>query len=70
MPPVIERQRTDVPLAALLSHAIGAAGPDAAAVAAIVLTIGAVSSQSMGAGRRLPGTAGASCPAMAAAPLM
>src|SRR5262249_4577079 len=36
------RAATDVPLAALLSHAIGAAGPAAAAVAAIVLTIGAV----------------------------
>jgi len=40
---------TDVPLAALLGHAIGTAGPDAAAVAAIVLTIGAVNAYISGA---------------------
>ena len=44
------RAATDVPLAALLSRAIGAAGPDAAAVAAIVLTIGAVNAYISGAG--------------------
>ena len=44
------RAATDVPLAALLSHAIGAAGPAAAAVAAIVLTIGAVNAYISGAG--------------------
>src|SRR5262249_49966020 len=40
---------TDVPLAALLSHAIGTGGPYAAAVAAIVLTIGAVNAYISGA---------------------
>jgi amino acid efflux transporter len=40
---------TDVPLAALLSHAIGAAGPDVAAVAAVVLTIGAINAYISGA---------------------
>jgi amino acid efflux transporter len=40
---------TDVPLAALLSHAIGAAGPDIAAVAAIVLTLGATNAYLNGA---------------------
>ena len=40
---------TDIPLAALLSHAIGAAGPDAAAVAAIVLTLGATNAYINGA---------------------
>ncbi len=35
------RAATNVPLAGLLSHAIGAAGQDIAAVAAIVLTLGA-----------------------------
>ena len=40
---------TDVPLAALLNHAIGAAGPDIAAVAAIVLTLGATNAYINGA---------------------
>jgi amino acid efflux transporter len=40
---------TDVPLAGLLSHAIGAAGPDIAAVAAIVLTLGATNAYINGA---------------------
>ena len=40
---------TDVPLAGLLSHAIGTAGPDAAAVAAIVLTLGATNAYINGA---------------------
>ena len=43
------RAATDVPLAGLLSHAIGAAGPDVAAVAAIVLTIGATNAYISGA---------------------
>jgi hypothetical protein len=43
------RAVTDVPLAALLSHAIGTVGPDAAAVAAIVLTIGAINAYISGA---------------------
>jgi amino acid efflux transporter len=40
---------TDVPLAGLLSHVIGAAGPDAAATAAIVLTLGATNAYINGA---------------------
>jgi len=40
---------TDVPLASLLSHAIGTAGPDAAAAAAIVLTLGATNAYINGA---------------------
>ena len=40
---------TDIPLAALLSHAIGTAGPPAAAVAAIVLTLGATNAYINGA---------------------
>jgi amino acid efflux transporter len=40
---------TDVPLAGLLSHAIGAAGPGIAAVAAIVLTLGATNAYINGA---------------------
>jgi amino acid efflux transporter len=40
---------SDVPLAALLSHAIGAAGPDIAAVAAVVLTLGATNAYINGA---------------------
>jgi amino acid efflux transporter len=40
---------SDVPLADLLSHAIGAAGPDIAAVAAIVLTLGATNAYINGA---------------------
>jgi amino acid efflux transporter len=40
---------TDVPLAGLLSHAVGAAGPDIAAVAAIVLTLGATNAYINGA---------------------
>ena len=40
---------TDVPLASLLSHAIGTAGPDIAAVAAIVLTLGATNAYISGA---------------------
>jgi amino acid efflux transporter len=40
---------TDVPLAGLLSQAIGAAGPDIAAVAAIVLTLGATNAYINGA---------------------
>lgn len=40
---------TDIPLAALLSHAIGTAGPYAAAVAAIVLTLGATNAYINGA---------------------
>jgi amino acid efflux transporter len=40
---------TDVPLAGLLSHAIGTAGPDIAAVAAIVLTLGATNAYISGA---------------------
>jgi amino acid efflux transporter len=40
---------TDVPLAGLLSHAIGTAGPDMAAAAAIVLTLGATNAYINGA---------------------
>jgi amino acid efflux transporter len=40
---------TDVPLAGLLSHALGTAGPDAAAAAAIVLTLGATNAYINGA---------------------
>jgi amino acid efflux transporter len=40
---------TDVPLAGLLGHAIGAAGPDVAAVAAVVLTLGATNAYINGA---------------------
>ena len=40
---------TDVPLAGLLSHAIGTVGPDAAALAAIVLTLGATNAYISGA---------------------
>jgi amino acid efflux transporter len=43
------RAATDVPLAGLLTHAVGTAGPDVAAVAAIVLTIGAVNAYVSGA---------------------
>ena len=43
------RAATDVPLAGLLSHAVGAAGPDVAAVAAIVLTLGATNAYINGA---------------------
>jgi amino acid efflux transporter len=43
------RAATDVPLAGLLSHAIGAAGPDIAALAAIVLTLGATNAYINGA---------------------
>jgi amino acid efflux transporter len=43
------RAATDVPLAGLLSHAIGAAGPAIAAVAAIVLTLGATNAYINGA---------------------
>ena len=43
------RAATDVPLAGLLSHAIGAAGPGIAAVAAIVLTLGATNAYISGA---------------------
>jgi amino acid efflux transporter len=43
------RAATDVPLAGLLGHAIGAAGPDIAAVAAIVLTLGATNAYINGA---------------------
>src|SRR6266542_3007020 len=43
------RAATDVPLAGLLSHAIGTAGPDIAAVAAIVLTLGATNAYINGA---------------------
>jgi amino acid efflux transporter len=44
------RAVTDVPLAGLLSHAIGTAGRDVAAVAAIVLTLGATNAYINGAG--------------------
>jgi amino acid efflux transporter len=60
------RAATDVPLAGLLGHAIGAAGPDAAAVAAIVLTLGATNAYINGAAamagqlvRPVPGRASA-----------
>jgi amino acid efflux transporter len=43
------RAVTDVPLAGLLSHAIGTAGRDIAAVAAIVLTLGATNAYINGA---------------------
>src|SRR5260221_301184 len=43
------RAATDVPLAGLLSHAIGAAGHDIAAMAAIVLTLGATNAYLNGA---------------------
>jgi amino acid efflux transporter len=43
------RAATDVPLAGLLSRAVGTAGPDVAAVAAIVLTIGATNAYISGA---------------------
>src|SRR5579863_9079469 len=51
---------TDIPLAALLSHAIGTAGPDAAAVAAIVLTLGATNAYINGAAVLAGQLAGAS----------
>ena len=61
------RAVTDVPLAALLSHAIGTAGPYAAAVAAIVLTIGAVNAYISGAaaiaGQLAPAVPGSRRPA-------
>jgi amino acid efflux transporter len=61
------RAATDVPLAALLSHAIGAAGPGAAAVAAIVLTIGAINAYISGAaaiaGQLAPAVPGSRRPA-------
>src|SRR5215831_12451886 len=40
---------TDVPLAGLLSHTVGAAGPAVAAVAAVVLTLGATNAYISGA---------------------
>jgi len=43
------RAATDVPLAGLLSHAVGAVGPGVAAVAAIVLTLGATNAYINGA---------------------
>ncbi|HEX4657715.1 MAG TPA: amino acid permease [Streptosporangiaceae bacterium] len=43
------RAATDVPLAGLLSHAVGTAGPGAAAAAAIVLTLGATNAYISGA---------------------
>jgi len=43
------RAATDVPLAALLAHAVGTAGPAVAAVAAIVLTLGATNAYISGA---------------------
>jgi amino acid efflux transporter len=43
------RAATDVPLAGLLTHAVGAAGPDIAAVAAVVLTLGATNAYINGA---------------------
>jgi amino acid efflux transporter len=43
------RAATDVPLAGLLSHAAGTAGPDIAAAAAIVLTVGAINAYVSGA---------------------
>jgi amino acid efflux transporter len=43
------RAATDVPLAGLLSHAIGAAGPRVAAIAAVVLTLGATNAYINGA---------------------
>jgi amino acid efflux transporter len=43
------RAATDVPLAALLTRAVGTAGPDVAAVAAIVLTLGATNAYISGA---------------------
>jgi amino acid efflux transporter len=43
------RAATDVPLAALLSQAVGPAGRDVAAVAAVVLTIGAINAYISGA---------------------
>ncbi len=43
------RAATDVPLAGLLTHAIGAAGPDIAAAAAIVVTLGATNAYINGA---------------------
>jgi amino acid efflux transporter len=43
------RATTDVPLAGLLSHAVGAAGRDIAAVAAVVLTLGATNAYINGA---------------------
>jgi amino acid efflux transporter len=43
------RAATDVPLAGLLTHAVGAAGPDNAAVAAVVLTLGATNAYINGA---------------------
>ena len=60
------RAATDVPLAGLLSHAVGAAGPDAVAIAAIVLTLGATNAYINGAAvmagqlvRPVPGRAAA-----------
>ncbi len=43
------RAATDVPLAGLLSHVAGAAGPEIAAVAAVVLTLGATNAYINGA---------------------
>jgi len=54
---------TDVPLASLLSHAIGTTGPDAAAVAAIVLTLGATNAYINGAAALAGQLVGGSRPA-------
>ncbi len=62
------RAATDVPLAGLLSHAVGAAGPDVAAVAAIVLTLGATNAYINGAAAMV-GQLARPVPGRAAAPL-
>jgi amino acid efflux transporter len=62
------RAATDVPLAGLLSQGIGGAGPDVAAVAAIVLTLGATNAYINGAAAMV-GQLARPVPGRASAPL-
>jgi amino acid efflux transporter len=62
------RAATDVPLAGLLSQGIGGAGPDVAAVAAIVLTLGATNAYINGAAAMI-GQLARPVPGRASAPL-
>jgi amino acid efflux transporter len=62
------RAATDVPLAGLLSQGIGVAGPDVAAVAAIVLTLGATNAYINGAAAMV-GQLARPVPGRASAPL-
>jgi amino acid efflux transporter len=56
------RAATDVPLAGLLGHAVGAVGRDVAAVAAIVLTLGATNAYINGAAAMAAQLQGATAP--------